>query len=199
MEPKEAVMKSLDELRAEHDGIKVMLNILSAIITQAEQGRKINTEHLDQILEFITVFVDKCHHGKEEDLLFPALKVAGVAEQGGPIGVMLNEHTEGRGFVQAMSAALERYNAGDETAIHDFTESAHHYINMLHVHIDKENTVLYPMAESLLSDATDAQMTEGFETIERERIGQGKHEQFHSMLHQLKDQYLQATEVATTV
>lgn len=183
-------MKSLEELRAEHDGIKVMLNILSTIVAHAETGNDIDTNHLDQLLEFITVFVDKCHHGKEEELLFPAMTAAGIAKQGGPIGVMLSEHTEGRGFVKAMSTALARYKAGDETAIHELIENARHYINMLHVHIDKENNVLYPMAETLLSDTTDAQLMAGFETIERERIGEGKHEQFHDMLHRLKNHYL---------
>jgi hemerythrin-like domain-containing protein len=35
-------------------------------------------------MEFLTVFVDKCHHGKEEEFLFPALEAAGIAREGGP-------------------------------------------------------------------------------------------------------------------
>ena len=48
-------------------------------------------EHLDQLFEFFGVFVDRCHHGKEEALLFPALEAVGIGNNGGPIGVMLRE------------------------------------------------------------------------------------------------------------
>jgi hemerythrin-like domain-containing protein len=183
-------LKSLDELRAEHDGIKVMLNILSAIVDLAENGANIDTGHLDQIMEFITVFVDKCHHGKEEQLLFPALTAVGVPQEGGPVGVMLREHASGRNTVQAMSDALANYKVGDKNAIHEFANYARQYINMLNNHIDKENNILYPMGENLLSGEIDARLTEGFESVEREQIGKGKHEQFHEMLHRLKTHYL---------
>jgi hemerythrin-like domain-containing protein len=187
---KETRMKSLDELRAEHDGIKLMLKILSAIVDQAEKGGQVDTDHLNQIMEFMMVFVDNCHHGKEEELLFPALTAAGVPLEGGPVGVMLHEHTLGRRSVQAMFDALADYKAGDEKAIQDFAANARQYINLLNAHIDKENNVLYPMGEKLLSNETDARLLEGFETIEHDRIGEGKHEQFHEMLQRLKNQYL---------
>jgi hemerythrin-like domain-containing protein len=183
-------VKSIDELRAEHDGIKLMLNILSVIVGQVDNGEVIDTNDLDQSMEFITVFVDHCHHSKEEELLFPALTAAGVPLEGGPVGVMLHEHIQGRRSVQAMSDALARYKAGDKKAIHDFAGNARQYINMLNAHIDKENNVLYPMGEKLLSDEIDARLVEGFSIIERERIGEGKHEQFHEMLQRLKNQYL---------
>lgn len=63
-------------------------------------------EELEGIMEFLMVFVDKCHHGKEEDFLFPALEAAGVARDGGPIGVMLHEHERGRRHIADMKNAL---------------------------------------------------------------------------------------------
>ena len=56
------------------------------------------------------MFADKCHHGKEEDVLFPELEKAGIARQGGPIGVMLHEHVSGREFIRRMSEALPARN-----------------------------------------------------------------------------------------
>lgn len=45
-------------------------------------GKNVPAEELKGIMEFLTVFVDKCHHGKEEDFLFPALEAAGIAKDG---------------------------------------------------------------------------------------------------------------------
>lgn len=183
-------MKSLDELRDEHEGIKLMLDILQSITQQAETSGKVDTSHVDQLMEFITVFIDKCHHGKEEDLLFPALIEMGVMKQNGPIGVMLTEHEQGRTYVRSMLKSLNEYKNGDKQSLKYFSTNAHQYINMLRAHIEKENTVLYPMGEKLLNEKKDDELIDGFELIERERVGEGKHEQFHLMLNALKSYYL---------
>lgn len=89
-------MKAIEELKNEHRGIQLMLRILERIAGKAEGGEPVRQDHLSGILEFLTIFVDKCHHGKKEDFLFPALEAAGVQKTGGPIGLMLQEHEAGR-------------------------------------------------------------------------------------------------------
>jgi hemerythrin-like domain-containing protein len=46
------------------------------------------------------------------------------------------------------------------------------------------------MGEKVLSKKTQKELVEGFEKIETERIGEGTHEEFHKLLHQLRDIYL---------
>ena len=53
----------------------------------------------------------------------------------------------------------------------------------------KENNVLFPTADRLVPDDVAAIMVERFEAIERDRVGEGKHEAYHAMLHHLKDLY----------
>jgi hemerythrin-like domain-containing protein len=101
-------MKATDQLKNEHEGILLMLRILAQIISTAASGGKIITEHLNGIIGFLKIFVDNCHHGKEEDLLFPAMEEAGIRREGGPIGMMLAEHERGRGYIKGMSGALHR-------------------------------------------------------------------------------------------
>jgi hemerythrin-like domain-containing protein len=57
-------------------------------------------------LDFIRHFADECHHFKEEQVLFPAMEEHGIPKEGGPIGMMLIEHEEGRGYVRDMAAAI---------------------------------------------------------------------------------------------
>ena len=185
-------MKPINDLKIEHEAVKVTLRILDKICNDTEKtGDIADPDHLEQLLEFFKVFVDTCHHTKEEELLFPALEEVGVSRESGPIGVMLREHQQGREYVVKMKTALARYIDDDRAAAGDLIKSARAYIALLNQHIDKENNVLFPIAERNLSDEKQAVLWEGFETIETEKIGAGKHDAFHKMIESLEKIYLQ--------
>jgi len=183
-------MKAADELKREHQGIELMLAILQAVSTRLKQGQPVGQDHLSGIMEFLTVFVDKCHHGKEEDFLFPALEAAGVPREGGPIGVMLKEHEQGRVLVSRLKDALAALQSGDVSNDARVQVIVDEYVALLSQHIVKENTVLFPMADGKLDANSDMQLVKAFERLEKERIGMGKHEEFHALLHRLRDEYL---------
>lgn len=182
-------MKATRQLRDEHEGIKVMLRIIENVCKQAESGERLMIEHFEGILEFLKVFVDKCHHAKEEEVLFPALEALGIPKEGGPIGVMLHEHALGRGLIKDIDKAFTEYRNGGKAALKEVNQSAKEYIFLLFNHIGKENNMLFVMAENRLSEEQQEELYEGFEKIEEERIGTGKHEEFHKMIHALKNIY----------
>jgi hemerythrin-like domain-containing protein len=182
-------MKPTQELIAEHNAVLVALQLLEKVEAALAAKNKQAPEHLGQLLDFLKGFVDRCHHGKEEDVLFPELERRGVKREGGPIGVMLMEHDIGRGHVRAMSEGLDRLRHGEDDALTAIREHARAYRDVLRAHIHKENTVLFPMADRLVPDDVAAKLTEKFEEIERDRVGKGKHEAYHAMLHGLKELY----------
>lgn len=186
-------MRPTEQLKEEHQAIKLMLRISEKVCQKLESGEEVDPEHLEQIVEFIKLFADKCHHGKEEDLLFTAMEEAGIPRKGGPIGVMLTEHDMGRGYVRGMSEAVARYKASDRQALSAIAQNARNYIALLTQHIDKEDYILYPMADMHLSEDQQKELLEGFERVERERIGVGKHEEFHNLLDHLKAVYLEGS------
>jgi hemerythrin-like domain-containing protein len=182
-------MKPTEELTEEHKAIKEMLHILDLVCDKLESGQDIDPQHLEKIIEFIRGFADKCHHMKEEDVLFPAMEKAGIPREGGPIGVMLAEHTMGRDYVRAMSEAAAGYAAGNRAAAARFVENARNYTDLLTQHIDKEDNVLYVIADAHLSKQRQEEIEKAFEKIEAEKIGPGKHEEFHIIVHHLKQIY----------
>jgi hemerythrin-like domain-containing protein len=183
-------MNPIDELKQEHEGVMAALDILSAIVERFGENEEIGAvEDLERLIEFFTIFVDTCHHGKEEELLFPALENAGVSKEGGPIGVMLSDHETGRGHVRALRSALAGYKAGKRSLAAEIREHADAYAIMLRLHIEKENLVLFHLADMHLSEETKRHLEEGFERIEADRVGLGKHEMFHGMLDQLHKKY----------
>jgi len=183
-------MKATNELKEEHQGIELMLRILQALADKSGRAEQIQAEHLDGIMEFLSIFVDKCHHAKEEEFLFPALEAKGVQRDGGPIGVLLNEHEQGRKLVAKLKTAATRYASGDKTAAAGFQSIISDYVMLLTQHIAKENTILFPMADAKLDSNKDNELFEAFEQLERERIGVGKHDEFHTLLDQLQETYL---------
>ena len=187
-------MYATQELRDEHESILIMLSVLEHLAADLHDGKAVNVEHLDHIMNFLTTFVDRCHHGKEEELLFPALVSAGVPSEGGPIGVMLAEHSYGRARIRAMTDALAQLHAGDTEGRPAFEHATLGYVRLLREHITKENNVLFVLAEQRLSPAEHERLAEGFARIEHERIGEGVHEQFHALLQQLRDTYLKPPE-----
>jgi len=184
-------MNAIKELITEHEAVRMTLKILNRITGEIEKTANIShPKHLEQLFEFFSVFVDKCHHGKEEELLFPALEAVGISREGGPIGVMLNEHQQGRDLVVKMKRALTQYLNKDVGAAQKLKGSADAYIALLNHHIDKENNVLFPMAVQHLSENKLAELKNGFDRIETDKIGTGKHEEFHKMLEDLESVYL---------
>jgi hemerythrin-like domain-containing protein len=179
-------MKASDQLVDEHKGILLMLDIMSKMTAAHE----LNHEHLDRIIEFLTIFVDKCHHGKEEDILFPVYESKGIPRENGPIGIMLYEHKLGRGFIKEIIDAFAQLKDGDNSFMPKLVKAINSYATLLKAHIQKENNILYPMGDRLISDQLQTELLGKFEELEEERIGAGKHEEFHELLKKLKGIYL---------
>ncbi|OQA76890.1 MAG: iron-sulfur cluster repair di-iron protein [bacterium ADurb.Bin243] len=183
-------MKATEVLMEEHEAVLYVLAILEKICGEIESGRLFDHRHLGGIIDFLKTFVDKCHHGKEEDSLFPELEKAGIRRENGPIGVMLLEHTAGRGYIKQLSEAFEKYLKGEAGYSAVIVDAARKYIELLIPHIEKENKVLYKMADNNLSAAIDEKLLIDFEKIETEKIGAGKHEEFHKMIEELGRIYM---------
>jgi hemerythrin-like domain-containing protein len=151
-----------------------------------EPSRQISVEQWRKAVEFIRGFADQCHHLKEEKLLFPALERHGISLEGGPIGMMLSEHEEGRRYVSAMANALERAEQDREAAKKTLVENATAYLRLLREHILKEDEILFDMADGTLSPDEQKQLIEEFEEHEEREIGSGVHEKFLGIVRELE-------------
>ena len=180
---------AVEQLKKEHEAIEAMLKILETVLKRLEAGEKAEPEHLSQIVDFFRVFADRCHHGKEEEIFFPALEMAGIPKEGGPIGVMLQEHDQLRAYMSALADAVGRYTAGDQQARAEIIRYASAYAAMLRKHIEKENQVLFRMAEIHLSPEEEKELAERFGSMELEKIGVGMHEKLQGVLERLEGIY----------
>lgn len=178
-------MTPTDVLKHEH---KIVLAVLAGAEQEARNIQatgEVDIEKVAKIIDFLRTFVDKCHHSKEEKRLFPKLQERGMPGEGGPIAVMLHEHTLGRNEVAAIADALDKFKGGDSGAAAALASHLLAYANLLQSHIDKENNVLFAMADRILTTADQEELCAAFEAIEADEIGEGVHEQYHQFAHEL--------------
>jgi len=170
-------------LRDEHELVLVVVEAMEREAEHIERVGRVHVDRVAQMVDFTRNFTDACHHAKEEKLLFPLLEERDVAA-GGPVSVMLSEHEAGRQAVRDIAEALPRANE-DAAARAAVSENLAQYARLLRLHIDKENTVLFPLADRILSATDQEHLAVGFERVEVEETGAGVHERYHAMAHEL--------------
>jgi hemerythrin-like domain-containing protein len=186
--------KSTAVLEQEHQLIQKVITKMAVIANRLEKGRNesvdmvqyISTfEVLRAIITFLRQFSEECHQAKEENFLFPLLEARGVPAGGCPIAVLHNEHEKGRALLVQLENAIQAFIASGacrETVVATLRELASLYKE----HIWKEDYLLLPMADKILSETDHASLCEKFETLENE-LGAGRHRQMEQLSERLDD------------
>ena len=181
-------MRATQTLKHEHEVIVKALQVLDAVAARVAAGAVPPEPELGGLLEFFTVFADGCHHVKEERILFPALEAAGLPRDQGPLGVMLEQHDQGRrlvGLLRRELPALEQ----DQGARDRFVAAAREYVALLEQHITIENEVLFPHADEMLTEQGDREISAAFDRHEELEMGADTHRRFHRLLDDLAQRY----------
>jgi hemerythrin-like domain-containing protein len=171
-------------LKAEHQVILRVIRVLGTHLDRFEESGRFPESPLARCVEFIRLFADACHHGKEEDLLFPVLESRGIPREGGPIGVMLYEHQVARQLTREMHVALTLTHTGDPDAKGAFCTAARNYIDLLNNHIFKEDHVLFNMGTRVLNVGDQNALASQFCAVNC-RVFEGKRRE---QLHQIADE-----------
>ena len=179
-------MVATEALKQDHRIIEKMLNVLEIVSNKIENGEDVPLDNLRRATDFIRNFADSYHHGKEEDLLFRTMEEKGFPREGGPIGMMLIEHDQGRGYVRALAEGIEKYAAGDTSAKNTIIENARNYAGLLAPHIQKEDNILYMMADNIIPEPLQRELLNKFALVEKERLGEGKRQYYLNLADELE-------------
>jgi hemerythrin-like domain-containing protein len=181
-------MKATEILMAEHEVIKRVIASLEIAAGKLERGENVQPAFFTDAADFIKGFADGCHHVKEEQVLFKTMSEYGTPVQNGPIGAMLFEHEQGRQFTRGMREAALKMAGGDKNARSEVVQNARGYAALLRQHINKENNVLFPMADQVIPVAEQDGVFEGFEHVEHEETGEGVHEKYLGLAEKLENE-----------
>lgn len=182
-------MRPTEILMNEHRVIEQVLDCLDAMADRCERDGRIDEEPARQAIEFFRDFADRCHHGKEENQLFPMMESRGFSPAAGPTAVMRSEHVQGRSLIRSMEEAIPGASQGDATAQTAWVHSARGYSTMLRQHIEKEDTCLFPMADQALLSGDQEELGRLFDRVEHEEIGPGVHEKYVALAEALAGRF----------
>ena len=163
-------------LKDEHQLILRMLALLerNALLTEGGSFKDYRF-YLDGV-DFIRNYADRFHHAKEEDILFEALIENGMPRANSPVAAMLMEHDQGRAFVRGMEEAATRALNGEADQDGAIVSNARGYLELLREHISKEDEILYPLAERVLSPEKRLPIIEGYQrAVEKAAPGLEEH------------------------
>lgn len=182
-------MRATEILMNEHRIIEQVLACLEKEALNCDLKNRLEVDAAEKMIAFFKTFADKCHHGKEEDRLFPLLEARGLSPDSGPTGVMRHEHDMGRSLIAGMEEAVTKAKQGDSRAPALFAGVARNYDRLLRAHIEKEDHCLFAMADHLLNESDQALLLRGFEVAEAEEMGHGTHDLYLALADGLAEKY----------
>lgn len=181
--------KAIDTLMNEHQLILQVIGSLGVYAGYLQQGKTLDRTILAEYVDFFKNFVDRRHHGKEEDLLFKKMVSYGFSEQSGPVAVMLAEHAQGRTMVRALAeitSASGPVSAEEQVKMGQLTRT---FSTLLDDHIGKEDRILYPLAVQAIPASEMDQLAAAFQSFEAKVIGAETHERLHQLAQKLIAEY----------
>ena len=182
-------MRATDDLIQEHKAIIEVLDIMSKIADNIKTKKGFYTTEIEEIINFVKVFADKCHQTKEETVLFPALVLAGIPEDNSTMALIRHEHSLCRGLIKDISDCVENCKIGFPFSCELIADSLNNYVYILRNHFDNEEEFLFPLADKTLTDEQQNEIFEQFEKIKQGTICQDVYKRFDNLLTELKRKY----------
>jgi hemerythrin-like domain-containing protein len=178
-------MKAFDDLSHEHELIRRMLSVLELLTRELQLDKLGAAADLREAIRFARGFADRCHHGKEERLLFPLIAGKNETVANMPVRILTSKHDAGRTLIKDLEDALPGIEAGDAGATAHAAQALTLYTRMLRKHIDKEENIVFPLARTLISQEVADKLAEQFEAVEQE-MGPNAHATFGAILESLE-------------
>ena len=175
-------MQARAPLMIEHRLIERMLALIKKEAMRIRATKEINPVFIDNAVDFIRVYADRTHHGKEEDILFRELAKKEMNSQEKKImGELIQEHVLGRKTVGDLVDAKKRHFAGDNSALEMVVEKLEFLVSFYPRHIEKEDKVFFPAMMKYLSVEEQERMLSEFWEFDKNMI----HEKYRHLVEEL--------------
>jgi hemerythrin-like domain-containing protein len=142
-----------------------MIKAMNRALLQAEREKKIDPRFIETATDFIRAYADRCHHGKEEDILFRELTKKKISVEHQIImEELIEEHKRGRQVTGKLVQANSRYMEGDEQALPEILECIRTLVGFYPKHIEKEDKNFFlPIMGYFSKEEKDAMLMEGYQ------------------------------------
>ncbi|MFW5856967.1 MAG: hemerythrin domain-containing protein [Planctomycetota bacterium] len=176
-------MQARGMLMIEHRLIERMIAQIRDALERIGAGERIDPAFVDTAVDFIRVYADRTHHGKEEDILFRDLEGRSLSDEDDRLmRELIDEHAFGRMTTKALVEANDRYRNGEDGALVHVADHLKALVDFYPKHIEKEDKTFFPASREYISDAEDAEMIQAFQDFDRKMI----HERYEAIIERLE-------------
>lgn len=133
-------MLPIGPLMEEHRVIEKLMPAMRRIADAGRREGMIDLQVVDIAVDFVRNYADRCHHGKEEGLLFVALESKPLAAPyRRTLEELVEEHKLGRRITRELTEAAEAFRRGDRSALAVLIERLESLAEFYPRHIAKED------------------------------------------------------------
>lgn len=158
-------MNATETLEREHRVIEQVANACGVCAEVLRDGAKVPTDVLGSIIEFFRQYGDGFHR-QEEEVLLSMLHEKGVSTGSCPIAVFNYENEKRKTLVDQLSSAVRAYVASDGAVDDTLIDTLSALAEFFPDHIWKEDYLLLPMAEKVLSEDDKRSLADSLHLID---------------------------------
>lgn len=152
-------MKPIGILMREHRIIERMLALLEKEKDAMKASGKVHIDFLTAAVDFLRVYSDKIHHGKEEDILFRGLSAKPLSiEHRRTISQLMDDHMTARSYIRILDGARDRYIHNSPGAVLEIIGTIERIQLLYATHIETEEKNFFYPAMDYFSDEEQTQM-----------------------------------------
>jgi hemerythrin-like domain-containing protein len=164
-------MLPIGPLMIEHRLIERMIRLMADELRQMEETARTDPAFIDTAVDFIRTYADRCHHGKEEDILFRDLAMKPLSpEHRKTMEELVAEHVYARGRVKALVEAKEQYVQAKSQALEAIRSLLADLVAFYPAHIAKEDKHFFIRCMSYFTKQEQERMLQEFWDFDRQMI-----------------------------
>ncbi|MBI3635942.1 MAG: hemerythrin domain-containing protein [Candidatus Rokubacteria bacterium] len=176
---------ALSIIRNEHRSLTAVVRSLLWLARSAACGDiQPNYEVLGLLLDYVDAFPNRFHHPREDEYLFKALR-ARSATIGGTLDALEAEHVRGEELTRDLRYHLLRCRFGDRAALERFAQAVDEYADFHWQHMRKEEDVVMPLAEQVLTAEDWRPIDLAFEANDDPLLGTAWKQEFERLFRQI--------------
>ena len=158
-------MMPIGPMMIEHRLIERMIAVMRAELDRFLREKKADPEIIMTFVDFVRTYADRCHHGKEEDILFRELGKKELSkEHRETMGQLIKDHQWARQQTKDLVEATEKYAGGDEGMFLVITARLKALADFYPQHIEREDKHFFlPVMRYFSEEEKEAMLREGFE------------------------------------
>ena len=183
-------MQPIGPLMIEHRLIERMLQLMQREFQRIKDNIAVDQAFafvdpvfIDTAVDFIHTYADRCHHGKEEDLLFKALAEKNLAPEHRQImDDLIREHAWAREATAGLVKAKEGYLLEKPGALDELMEHLGKLVKFYPGHIEKEDQHFFIPCMTYFSQSEQADLLARMHEFDRQLI----HEKYRGVVESME-------------